>query len=152
MISACSTIPPSKDKTGYLDLLLLGLYVFFLHPCLFKFICQSIRAFLYARFRTFWLEQLNFTSCQAESRLLSHKHWTTLIPLALSQEAEGSRTEVLNPFISVGESGALEFARSRDSNSQDPQVLVVMEVLDIGICSVALSSWRAPILAVTYTS
>ena len=73
-------------------------------------------------------------------------------PLALSQEAEGSRTEVPNPFISVGESGALEFVRSRDSNSQDPQVPIVREVPDTGICSVALSSWRAPILAVTYTS
>ena len=32
-----------------------------------------------------------------------------------------------------------------------PQVLVVMEVLDTGICSVALSRWRAQILAATYT-
>ena len=59
-------------------------------------------------------------------------HTSTGPPLSFgtSQEAEGSRTEVLNPFISVGESGALEFVRSRDSNSQDPQVLVVTEVLD----------------------
>ena len=75
--------------------------------------------------------------------------------LVQAPELQLARGPALAGFASLVVQGWLKspwgVELSSRNSSSGPQVPVVREVPDTRICSVALSSWRAPIFAATYT-
>ena len=97
--SACKMILPSKDKTGYSDLLPLGL---FMHACISVY-PNSSSASLLSR------HSISGSIHAPLTQALDHAY-----PLARRQGAELCRTEVLKAFC-----WAVGFPRSLDCNSHE---------------------------------